>query len=111
MAGPADDVLQHMEAVMDELEDASVASFTLGQIDSLIRDFEAALGTEYEVAVTIQGEPFRLRKITADDPSLLIFDGIDDDGNRCRVIQHHSQLTLVLSALPKQGPSAFRIYH
>lgn len=111
MAGPVDDLLQHVEAVMDELEDATGASFTLSQIDSLIRAFEADLESDLEVAITISGEPFCLRKIVADDPSLLVFDGIDDEGNPRRLIQHHSQLSLALSALPKLGEKAFRLLH
>ena len=53
--------------------------------------------------------PFRLRSLKVSDPDILIFDGVDDNGNMVQLLQHHSQMAVMLVAVPKLEEKPFRM--
>jgi len=69
-----------------------------------IRHFEATLNADQEVAVGFAGSEagiLRIEGLGFFDPDLITFYGRDDDGTRTQLIQHLSQLSVILRAVPK----------
>jgi hypothetical protein len=48
---------------------------------------------------------FHLQDMGHWNPSLLFFIGVTDDGNPVRLIQHVSQISVLLMKLPRKAPS------
>lgn len=69
-----------------------------------IADFEAGLDDAHEVALGFAGSEAGVLQIEAIGwiaPDILTFDGTDEEGIRTRMIQHVSQLSVMLVALPR----------
>ena len=69
-----------------------------------IADFEAGLDDAHEVALGFAGSEvgiLRIEGIGWIEPDTLTFDGTDEMGIRTRMIQHVSQLNVMLVALPR----------
>lgn len=69
-----------------------------------IADFEAGLDDAHEVALGFAGSEvgiLRIEGIGWIEPDTLTFDGTDEDGIRTRMIQHVTQLNVMLVALPR----------
>jgi len=70
-----------------------------------IAEFEAGLDDTQEVALGLAGGSAGVLQIEAlgwIEPDLLTFDGIDAEGIRTRMIQHVTQLNVLLVALPRE---------
>ena len=89
------------------------AGYVLERLTGLIKSFQNHLGSEVEVGISVVGSgsaaPFRLRAINVSNPDILIFDGVDDNGNVVQLIQHHTQMAIMLVALSKLDEKPFRI--
>jgi hypothetical protein len=89
------------------------AGYALERVTPLIQSFQASIGDDVEVGISVVGSgsaaPFRLRAINVSDPDILIFDGVDDNGNVVQLLQHYSQMALMLVAVPKLEERPFRI--
>jgi hypothetical protein len=76
----------------------------------MIRDFDSQLDSEHEVGVRLVsfGEKvvFHLLDMGYANPSLITFVGRTDDGNTVELIQHVSQISVLLMSLPKADPNA-----
>ena len=73
-----------------------------------IRDFEAHLNADQEVAIGFAGSEagiLRIQGLGFFDPDILTFYGTDDDGMKNQLIQHVSQLSVMLQARPKSDPN------
>ena len=93
--------------------DKNPAGYALERVMPLIQSFQASIGDDVEVGISVVGSgsaaPFRLRGIKASNPDILIFDGVDDKGNVVQLLQHYSQMALMLVAVPKLEERSFRI--
>ena len=71
-----------------------------------IRNFEGQLDAKEEVAMGLAGDEtgvLRIEGIGFFDPDIITFYGRDDSGARTQLIQHVSQLSVTLRAIPKEG--------
>jgi hypothetical protein len=74
-----------------------------------IRNFEAQLDAGQEAAMGFAGDEagvVRIEGVGFMDPDILTFYGRDEDGLKTQLIQHVSQLSVVLRAVPKREPEA-----
>lgn len=74
-----------------------------------IRGFEEQLDAEHEVAMGFAGSEagvLRIEGLGYFDPDIVTFYGTDEDGLKTQLIQHVSQLNVLLQALPKAADEA-----
>jgi len=72
-----------------------------------IRAFEDDLDPAQEVALGFAGSDagvLQIEGIGYSDPDLVTFTGTDEDGLRTQLIQHVSQLNVILRAVPSASP-------
>jgi hypothetical protein len=73
-----------------------------------IRNFEGQLDAAQEIAMGFAGDEagvLRIEGIGYFDPDIITFYGRDESGAKTQLIQHVSQLSVTLRAVPKQGES------
>jgi hypothetical protein len=89
------------------------AGYARVRLIELINSFQANIPEDFEVGISVVGSgsaaPFRLREISVSNPDILILDGIDETENRVQLLQRHSQLAIMLVAMPKIGEKPFRV--
>ncbi len=74
-----------------------------------IRNFEGQLDATQEVAMGLAGDEtgvLRIEGIGFFDPDIITFYGRNDSGARTQLIQHVSQLSVTLRAIPKEADAA-----
>jgi hypothetical protein len=72
-----------------------------------IQNFEAKLDNTHEMAMGFAGGAagvLRIEGLGFVDPDILTFYGRDEDGLKTQLIQHVSQLSFILRAVPKERP-------
>jgi len=78
-----------------------------------IASFEATLSSEEEVGGIIVGAPgntsFHIIKYYNLNMDILVFEGINEHGRPQRLVQHVTQLSILLTALPKLNEKPRRI--
>lgn len=82
----------------------SPAEWAYERLVLYIRDFESQLDNEHEVAMGFTGSDagvLRIEGMGFFDPDMLTFYGSDPTGLRTQLVQHVSQLNVILRALPK----------
>lgn len=82
----------------------SPAEWAYERLVLYIRDFEAELDNAHEVAMGFTGSRagvMRIEGMGFFDPDILTFYGTDPQGGRSQLVQHVSQLNVMLRALPK----------
>lgn len=101
-----------MPIVRNALVEATEANFASEFYKRLLKwigDFDAGLDASHEVGVRLvcfgQTVVFHLRNIGYWNPSLISFKGVTDDGNPVDLIQHVSQISILLMKVPRQDPS------
>ncbi len=98
---------------MPHLSDSMLASGFYKRIVEWINEFQRGLDADTEVGVNLvsfgRDVVFHLTDITYYNPQLLRFDGIDTDGQPVHLIQHVTQISVLLKTVPKIGPTARRI--
>lgn len=88
----------------EPIEDKSPAQWAYERIILYIKNFESQLDDEHEVAMGFTGGDagvLQIEGIGFFDPDIVTFYGRDEDGARTQLIQHVSQLNVMLRALPK----------
>lgn len=83
----------------------SPARWAYERVVIYLRNFEEQLDSEHEVAMGFTGAEAGLLRIQGMgyfDPDIVTFYGTDPAGGRTQLIQHVSQLNVMLRALPKQ---------
>ncbi|MGR3617590.1 MAG: DUF6173 family protein [Paracoccaceae bacterium] len=88
-------------------EAKSPARWAYERLILYIRSFEEQLDTEHEVAMGFVGGQagvLRIEGLGYYDPDIITFYGVDGEGSRTQLVQHVSQLNVMLRALAK--PSA-----
>ncbi len=87
------------------LEQKSPAEWAYERLILYIKNFEEQLDNEHEVAMGFTGGDagvLRIEGIGYFDPDVLTFYGSDGEGTKTQLIQHVSQLSVMLRALPKR---------
>lgn len=121
MADPAaaHPALPSIEAVCGPGEQKTPARWAYERLILYIRNFEDQLDAAHEVAVGFAGSDagvLRIDGLGYFDPDLVTFLGVDEDGAKTQLIQHVSQLNVILRAVPKvttQAPArriGFRLF-
>ena len=88
-------------------EDKSPARWAYERMVQYIRNFEAQLNANEEVAMGFAGSDAGVVSIEGlgyYDPDILTFYGRDEEGVKTQLIQHVSQLSVILRAVPKVAP-------
>lgn len=96
-------------AVAEKAEEKSPAQWAYERVILYIKNFEEQLDTEHEVAMGFTGGDagvLRIEGIGWFAPDILTFYGEDDEGSRTQLIQHVSQLNVLLRALAKAPEEA-----
>lgn len=92
-------------AVVDEpIEDKCPAQWAYERLILCIQSFEEGLNADQEVVVGFAGAETGVLSIESLGyfaPDIITFDGYDEDGVRTQLIQHVSQLNVMLRAMPK----------
>jgi hypothetical protein len=73
-----------------------------------IQEYDVTLDNAHEVGVRLvsfgQTVTFHLKEIGYIDPSLIVFTGKTNDGDPVELMQHVSQISILLMKLPRQHP-------
>lgn len=91
------------------LAQKTAAEWAYERLILYIKDFEAQLDNEHEVAMGFTGADagiLRIEGMGYFDPDVITFYGSDPSGVRTQLVQHVSQLNVLLRALPKQVEEA-----
>lgn len=92
------------EVTQTPVEQKSPAEWAYERLILYIQNFEEQLDNEHEVAMGFAGGEagvIRIEGMGFFDPDIVTFYGSDEDGIKTQLIQHVSQLSVVLRALPK----------
>ncbi|MEO0487182.1 MAG: DUF6173 family protein [Pseudomonadota bacterium] len=87
------------------LAQKSPAEWAYERLILYIQNFEKQLDSEHEVAMGFAGGEMGVMRIEGMgyfDPDIITFYGSDPTGARTQLVQHVSQLSVMLRALPKQ---------
>ncbi|WP_253944548.1 DUF6173 family protein [Pseudogemmobacter hezensis] len=90
-----------------EVPEKSPAESACERIVLYIRHFESQLDQDHEVAMGFTGSQagvLRIEGLGFSDPDLLTFYGQDESGLKTQMVQHVSQLSVLLRAVPKATP-------
>lgn len=83
----------------------SQAEIMFENIVERIQKFEASLPNELQAAGNIVNGPgvtFLINKVAYMEPNIILFSGLLPDGASVELVQHISQLNLLLTALPRK---------
>jgi hypothetical protein len=86
----------------------SPAEWAHDRLVMYIRNFESQLDAAHEIGMGFAGDEagvLRIEGIGYFDPDIVTFYGRDDSGAKTQLIQHVSQLSVTLRAVPKEGES------
>lgn len=84
----------------------SPAEWAHDRLVMYIRDFESGLDAKQEIAMGFASDEtgvLRIEGLGFFEPDIITFYGRDDDGAKTQLIQHVSQLSVTLRAVPKQA--------
>jgi hypothetical protein len=89
------------------------AELTSEHVLDQIVEFEEGLDMNHEVGLhLVQAGTMtviHVERVGYLGTDLVTFDGRDTDGNRVRIVQHHSQVSVAFKALPKLSETPIRI--
>ncbi len=81
------------------------AEWAFVRLSKLIEDFEKGIDKDEEVGATLVGMPgdgtMQIEDVGFWGPDLIMFMGKNSDGKPVRLIQHYTQISVVLNALKK----------
>lgn len=88
------------------LDEKSPAEWAYERLVIYIQNFEEQLDAEHEIAVGFVGGDagvLRIEGLGFFDPDIVTFYGADGDGTKTQLIQHVTQLSVMLRAIPKKS--------
>ncbi|WP_293575847.1 DUF6173 family protein [Phaeobacter sp.] len=97
------------EPLQKPVETKSPARWAYERLVLYIQNFEKQLDGEHEVAMGFAGGDagvMRIEGMGYFDPDIITYYGSDTSGARTQLVQHVSQLNVMLRALPKQNEAA-----
>lgn len=106
-SGLPDPAPQELPVDLPDAEAKSPARWAYERMVQYIRNFESQLDASEEVAMGFAGSDAGVLKIEGlgyYDPDILSFYGRGEDGMKTQLIQHVSQLSVMLRAVPKVAP-------
>jgi hypothetical protein len=114
MEGKMSDDLMRSMRIMNEIAipkipiNPNLASEFHSRLISMINDFHEKLDNEHEVGVRLvsfgQKITFHIESIGYWNPSLIRFNGFTEDGMPVELIQHVSQISIVLIKMKRKDP-------
>ncbi len=91
-----------------DLQRLNLASGFAKRLLLQITQFDAELDADHEVGMKLvsfgQSITFHVSDVGYYNPSLILFIGLTEDGNRVELVQHVSQISFLLTVLPKLHP-------
>lgn len=91
-----------------DIQRANLASQFAEHLLSRMNRFDENLDADHEVGVRLvsfgQSITFHVSDLSYYNPSLIVFIGLTEDGNRVELVQNTSQISFLLIALPKLQP-------
>ncbi|NIZ08303.1 DUF6173 family protein [Pseudooceanicola sp. HF7] len=97
------------EQVIDRpVSTKSAAAWAYERLILYIQDFEEKLDPEQEAVMGFAGGGagvLRIEGMGYFDPDIVTFTGTDTEGRKTQLIQHVSQLSVMLRAMPKASPA------
>ncbi|MBP3954944.1 hypothetical protein J8F10_06570 [Gemmata sp. G18] len=103
------DMLKNIKPLAQQIAEVNYASKFYKHLGEMIREFDARLDAEHEVGARLvnfgPSLTFHITGLGYQNPSLIIFYGITEDGNPIELIQNVSQINVLLMKLPKLDPS------
>jgi hypothetical protein len=91
-----------------EFQRSNLASEFAKKLLNRIRDFDNHLNSDEEVGMRLvsfgQTVTFHVSNLTYYNPSIVIFIGHTDEGHKVELLQHVSQISFLLIALPRLNP-------
>lgn len=91
-----------------EINEPYTAKSIFRQLVQQIKLFETALNEEFEVGIKLvsfgQSVQFSVVKLGYLDPNLIWFEGVLPDGTNVELLQHISQISFLMMALPRPHP-------
>lgn len=96
--------MENQQAQQPITQPKSPAEWAHDRLVLYIRNFEAQLAAADEIAMGFAGGDagiLRIEGLGYFDPDIITFYGRDEDGSKTQLIQHVSQLSVILRAVPK----------
>lgn len=93
------------EVTSKPVQQKSPAEWAYERLILYIQNFEQQLDNEHEIAMGFAGGDagvLRIEGMGYFDPDIVTFYGSDETGGKTQLVQHVSQLSVILRALPKQ---------
>ena len=94
--------------LMASIAKNSMASVASKQIRQIIEFFEKSLDQEHEVGAKLvsygQSMTIHILDVKFQDPGFVIFLGATTEGDRVMLVQHTSQISFLLMAMPRLEP-------
>lgn len=93
------------EVTAKPVQQKSPAEWAYERLILYIQNFEEQLDNEHEIAMGFAGGEagvLRIEGMGYFDPDIVTFYGSDETGAKTQLIQHVSQLSVILRALPKE---------
>ena len=94
---------------LGDVSRGSLASVFRALLEQQIKRFDSELDQEHEVGVKLvtygPAVTIHVSHLGYQDPSLIFFFGRTEDGDKVQLIQHVSQISFLLVALPKLNPN------
>lgn len=87
--------------------DYNLADYACEKIIEKINEFEANIPDDMQAGgkfITFGNEAFAIDSVTYQNPNILIFSGTTAEGETVQLIQHTSQLNLLLLAVKRNNP-------
>jgi hypothetical protein len=108
--------LPTLEGVADGLAEVArkrnnPAGYMIERLKTQLQIFQKKMSDDAEVGIMVAGNAgtFHLRQMSVSNPDMLIFDGVDQDGRRMQLFQHHSQMSVMFVEVPKIDEQPYRI--
>ena len=112
LAGQVDRMNEQYRAVSKSIEEARDAHTSKGVFERLktqVEQFQAGLDQSHEVGVLLasfgQQSVLSIDRIGFVYPSLITFDGVDEEGQSVRLVQHIGQLNFLMIRRPLTDPT------
>ena len=87
--------------------DYTLADYACEKIIERINEFEANLPDDMQAGgkfITFGNEAFAIDSVTYQNPNILVFTGTTPEDEKVQLIQHTSQLNLLLMAVKRNNP-------
>ncbi|MGV6850342.1 MAG: DUF6173 family protein [Marinibacterium sp.] len=104
-----DDPAPIPETLKQPVTEKSPAQWAYERLILYIKNFEASLDSEHEIAMGFVGGDagvLRIEGLGFFEPDIVTFFGTDQNGVKTQLIQHVTQMNVMLRALPKRQPDA-----